>query len=171
MTIRFSILLGMIVFASVSRLIPHPWNMTPIISIALFGGARFAKTRQASLIVFSSLFLSDLMIGLYPMMPVVYIGFAVVLLVGARLRDRQEWAPIGFSVLLSSFLFYLITNFGVWAFSGLYPKTIDGLFQSYVMGLPYFRNTLMGNLFYSLVLFGGFHLAELRFKVLRRSLI
>ena len=169
MNFRFSVLVGMIVFAAIARLIPHPWNFTPVAAMALFGGARFSKSSHAYFVVFGALFLSDLFIGLYPRLPIVYVAFAVIIRIGIWLRNKKGVMPIAGAVLLSSLSFYLITNFGVWAFGTIYPKTINGLFQSYIVGIPYFRNELMGSAFYSLLLFGGFHLAEKRFPVLRSS--
>ena len=71
------------------------------------------------------------------------------------------------AAMTSSALFFLVTNFGVWAFGSLYPMTWDGLIACYVAAVPFFRNTLQGDLFYTLVLFGGFRLLERRFSGLR----
>jgi hypothetical protein len=69
--------------------------------------------------------------------------------------------------LASSVLFFVLTNFGVWAFDALYPKTLEGLMACYVAAIPFFRNTLLGDLSYTVVLFGGFALLERRIPVLR----
>ena len=64
--------------------------------------------------------------------------------------------------LAASILFFVVTNFGVWALDSLYPRTLEGLVICYVAAIPFFANTLAGTLFYTAVLFGGFALADLR---------
>ena len=69
--------------------------------------------------------------------------------------------------LAGSVLFFVWTNFGVWAFWNLYPHTLEGLVACYTAAIPFFRNTLLGDVVYSTALFGGFALAERFLPVLR----
>jgi len=78
---------------------------------------------------------------------------------------------VGGAALTSSVLFFVLTNFGVWLVSDLYPRTAAGLVGCYIAAIPFFRNTLAGNAFYTLVLFGGFALAQRYIPVLRQELV
>ena len=164
---RFVVLISVILAAAASRLIPHPPNMTSVTAIALFGGAYFSDRRLAFLVPLSALFLSDLVLGFYRHMEVVYISFALIVSIGLWLQKHRTALAIAGAALGSSVLFFVLTNFGVWAFDALYPKTIEGLIACYAAAIPFFQNTLLGDLLYTAVLFGGFALLERRLPVLR----
>ncbi|EMN01413.1 hypothetical protein LEP1GSC035_4117 [Leptospira noguchii str. 2007001578] len=66
--------------------------------------------------------------------------------------------------LVVSIQFFFISNFSVWAFSSLYPKTIDGLSTCYIAALPYFGGTLLDNLIYTPALFGVLNQVERKIK-------
>ena len=163
---RLIVLISMILAAAASRLIPHPPNMTSVAAIALFGGAYFSDRRLAFLVPFSALFLSDLVLGFYRHMEVVYISFALIVAIGLWLQKHRTALPIAGAAAASSVLFFVLTNFGVWAFDALYPKTIAGLIACYVAAIPFLQNTLLGDLLYTAVLFGGFALLERQLPVL-----
>lgn len=166
---RFTMLVTMILAATASRLIPHPPNFTPIAAIALFGGAQFSSKRAAFLVPLAGLFLSDLVFGFYSITPVVYGSFALTVCLGFWARRSAQ--RISFAAIASAILFFVLTNFGVWAMDNLYPKTVAGLIDCYVAAIPFFRNMLLGNLLYSALLFGGFALAENRFIRLREPAV
>lgn len=173
-TPRFRIVVGMILTAAISRLIPHPPNFTPIAAIALFGGAYFRDKRTAFLIPLAAMLLSDLILGLLrygvgvvgSSMPFVYASFALIVSLGFRLREHRSVDRIIGAAFASSILFFVITNFGVWVAGSLYPRTIEGLVTCYVAAIPFFQNTLLSNALYTTLLFGGFSLAERRFPAL-----
>jgi len=174
--LRFLVLAGMILGAAASRLIPHPPNFAPIGAMALFGGACFAHRGAAFLVPLVAMFLSDLGIGLlsgdlslglHRLVPVVYGSFALIVCVGFWLRTRRSVASVAAATLTSSVLFFIVTNFGIWAFGSWYPKTWQGLVACYVAAVPYFRNTLLGDAVYATALFGGLALAERSFPALR----
>jgi hypothetical protein len=167
---RVTVLIGMIAAAALSRLLPHPPNMTSVTAIALFGGAYFADRRLAFLMPCVGLLLSDMVLGFYAHMEVIYLTFALIVCFGFWLRNRQTAASIAGAALASSVMFFTVTNFATWALGSLYPKTIDGLVACYVAGIPFFQNTLLGDLFFSALLFGGFTLLESRFVSLREPL-
>jgi len=171
MNARPLFLAGLIAAAAAARLLPHPDNVTPVAAIALFAGARFADKRMAFLVPLAAMFLSDLVLGLYPLLPVIYGSLALIVGLGFLLRRRESAARIAGAGLAGAVLFFLITNFAVWAVpSGtLYPKTAAGLLDCYAAGLPFFRNEVLGTAFYTLVLFGGCALAERRFAPLRET--
>jgi len=165
---RFQVLSGMVLVATLSRLLPHPWNFTPIAAIALFGGATFSKKWQAFLVPLLALLISDLVIGFYAQMPIIYLSFSLVVFIGFWLKHRNGFVSLTSAVLTSSLLFFLITNVGVWAFGTLYPKTLAGLMQCYIAGIPYYRNMVLGDAFYATLLFGGLALCERAFPIIRR---
>lgn len=138
--------LGLIVLAVASRLIPHPPNFAPITGIALFSAARFSNKFVAILIPFISLLLSDLFLGLSLINVFVYAGFGLILAVGFLTKK----ASIS-TVLLSSVLFFIVSNLGVWFL--YYPITLEGLTSCFTLAIPFFTNTLLGDLVYTGVLF------------------
>jgi hypothetical protein len=164
---RFIMLATMILAAAASRLIPHPPNFTPIAAIALFGGAQFAFKRAAFLVPLTAMFLGDLVLGLHARIPVIYGCFALIVCLGFWLREQRSAGRIIVAALAGSVLFFVITNFAFWASTSLYPKTVAGLAECYVAAIPFFRNTLAGDLFFTTVLFGGLALAEWRLPRLR----
>jgi hypothetical protein len=147
-----------IVGAVLLRLIPHLPNFAPIAAMALFGGTYLNK-KYALVIPLLAMFVSDLFLGFHSTMPYVYSSFFLTGLIGLWLRSHKNWKNVLAASLGSSVLFFLVTNFGVWA-SGWYPQTLTGLTQSYLAAIPFFRNTLAGDLFYTGVFFGGYELAK-----------
>jgi hypothetical protein len=166
---RFLFLAGMILVAAASRLIPHPPNFTPVAALALFGGASFANKRAALLVPLAGLFLSDLALGFYALTPVVYGSFALIVCLGFWLRRRQTvWRIAGASVA-GAVLFFVATNFAVWAFGDLYTKNWGSLADCFIAAIPFFRNTLVSDLLCSALFFGGLALAEKRWPTLAET--
>ena len=168
---RVAALTAIILAAALSRLIPHPPNMTSVTAVALFGGAYFSDRRLAFLVPLAALFLSDLVLGFYHHMEIVYASFALIVCIGLWLQKNRSALHIAGAALASSVLFFVLTNFAVWAFDSLYPMTLDGLIACYVAAIPFFRNMLLGDVLYTVLLFGGFALLERRFSMLHESSI
>ena len=169
---KYHLIVGLIVLALVGRLIPHPEDFTPMLAVALFGGAMLSG-RMAYVIPLVAMFLSDLLMGhsITWMTPVIYACFALGTGVGQWLGRDRTWAKTGLVALGGSFLFYVVTNFAVWITSDglysqipLYPHTLDGLIQCYFMALPFFRNDIAGNVLWTAMLFGLFVLIQLWIK-------
>lgn len=148
-----------ILLAVVMRLVPHPPNFAPIAALALFGGAHFDK-KLRFIIPFSAMIISDLILGFDGATPYVYFSFFLIILVGSLLHKHQKLPHLVGASLTSSVLFFLITNFGVWAAGSMYTKDLSGLMNSYAMGIPFFKNTLLGDLFYTGAFFYGFSLVR-----------
>lgn len=159
-----------IIFAlALFRLLPHWPNVSPVAAMALFGGAYFADKRLAFIVPFVALFLSDLVLGLHNSMIFVYAGFALTVAIGFLLKGRINVTNTAFAVVLSSGLFFLLTNFGAWLMSGLYAKTAAGLLQALIAGIPFLQNSLLGNLVFAAVIFGGYRLLQQNVSVLRKA--
>jgi len=158
----------MVILAAVVRILPHPWNFTPIGAMALFSGAMFRDRRIAFLFPLVALFAGDLFVGLHRLIPIVYASFLVSVFIGTWLADRLGILRIGGAVFLGALQFFLITNFAVWQLFGTYPHTPAGLAACYIAGLPFFGNTLAGDAVYTTLFFGIFALAERLFPTLNQ---
>jgi len=163
---KIALPVAIIMFAVILRLVPHPPNFAPIAAMALFGGAYLSK-KYALIVPLIALFVSDIVIGFHSTMPFVYVSFILIGFIGLWLRKRRSLKWILGTTLSSSLLFFVITNFGVWAVGDLYPLTIDGLTRSYYLALPFFRNTIIGDLIFVGLFFGSF---ELVLRLLQRNL-
>ena len=164
---RHGVLVGLIVVAALSRLVPHPPNFSPVEAIALFAGAFFVDRRLAILVPLAGMALSDFFLGFHAGVPVVYGCIALMAWFGRGLaKDRSPLRIAGYG-LASAVFFFVVTNFFTWAFASLiahetYPYTFAGLVECYVAAIPFFKNQLAGVAFYCTVLFGTFALLERR---------
>jgi hypothetical protein len=169
MNARILVLISAIVAAAALRLVPHPPNFSPIDAMALFSGAYLGRRALAFAAPLAALLLSDLVLGFYSGMWVQYLTVALVVLLSWLALKRVSPLRIGVAAGASSVLFFLVTNLGVWLLSGMYPQTLPGLGACYVAAIPFFQNTLAGDLFYSGLLFGGFALLERAVPALRQG--
>jgi hypothetical protein len=165
--IRNLLIVAMILFAGVIRIIPHPWNLTPVGAMALFSGAAIRNRLMAFAVPLLALLAGDLFIGFHILMPVVYASFLLSIMIGWWLRERRTAPRIGGAVLVGAIQFFLITNFGVWMLLNFYSKTLAGLAACYIAGLPLFWNTLAGDALFSALLFGALFLAERTYPAFR----
>lgn len=168
----------MILAAALTRLLPHPPNFSPVEAVALFGGAYFASRAWAIAVPLVAMFLSDLALGLVnggiyfqyfasAHFAAIYLCIALTAVLGFGLRGKVSGARVlGYS-LLGSVLFFLLSNAAVWltAVPG-HGACAQGLMPCYVAGLPFFQWTVLGTLFYSALLFGGFALLRRRLPIL-----
>ena len=132
-----------------SRLIPHPPNFTPVIAIAVLSNYFFKNIYMSLLVLFLSLFLSDLIIGLYSNMLLVYLSVLVVALIFFKNFKSVNYKNLFFASFIGSLIFFLISNFGVWVLGSLYEKNLQGLIECYVLAIPFFKNTFLSTLFYT----------------------
>lgn len=172
----------LIVIAALTRVLPHPPNFSPVEAIALFGGAHLLSKRWALIVPLAGMMVSDLVLaaingGLYASwfsgtgIWVVYLCIALTTVLGFGLRGRVTGARVlGYS-LGSSVLFFLVTNFAAWLGDPMYAKTLGGLGQSYLAGVPFFQWTVLGTLTYAAILFGGFALLRNRVPALRAQTV
>ncbi len=145
------------------RLLPHPWNVTPLGAMFLFSGATFRSKRDSLLVPLVALLVSDYAVihflyhGKYPWFsPYTWLGFVLVGLIGWTLRSKIAWVRVGVASITGSVVFFLVSNFEVWVDWKLYPHTLAGLLNCYVAALPFFRNSLLGDLAYAALMFGSY---------------
>jgi hypothetical protein len=158
---KLYLVITMILAGAMMRLIPHWPNFTPIAAIALFGGTFLRRKDLAFLVPVAAMLLSDLIIGFHSTMLPVYLSFIAIVGMGLVLQKRLTIVNTFSASLASSAIFYLVTNFASWT-SGLmpYPMSAAGLMQSYIAGLPFLFNGVLGDLFYTSVLFGAVYLVS-----------
>ena len=176
------VLAALILVAALSRLLPHPPNFSPVEAIALFGGAFFASRALAVLVPLLAMLVADLALGLLhgglyagwfgsAGFWLVYLCIAASVVLGFGLRGRARAGRVLAYCLAGSVLFFVVTNFGAWLASPMYPRSGTGLLQANVAGIPFFQWTLQGTLAYAALLFGGFALLRARLPVLRPSTV
>jgi hypothetical protein len=164
---RGLLIVGMILLAALIRIVPHPWNLAPVGAMALFSGAVIRNRLVAFLFPLAALAAGDLFIGFHVLVPVVYASFLVSVGIGLWLREKRTIARLGGAIVVGAVQFFLITNLGVWIFLHSYPRSFAGLVACYVRGIPFFWNTLAGDVFFSALLFGALFLAERTYPALK----
>ncbi|MFD2935235.1 DUF6580 family putative transport protein [Spirosoma flavum] len=171
--IRLTTLTILVLATALFRVIPHWYNFTPIAAMALFGAASFERKWLGLAVPLAAMLISDALIGFHSNMGAVYGSFGLTWLLGLWALQRPTAGRIAAASITSSVLFFLITNFAVWYGSTFYPQTAAGLMTCYVGGLAFYNGTsfflngLLGDLFFSAVLFGGYYLLQQRYLVLR----
>lgn len=151
--------IAILVLVGVSyRIVPHPPNFAPVAAIALFSGFYFR--RYFIFIPIAVMLASDILLGFYDwkLMAVVYLSFILISLIGIVMRKNKSVLTLVGCALSGSVLFFLTTNFAVWFFAPWYSHNFQGLLQCYLMAVPFFKNTLAGDMFYTSVIFGCYEL-------------
>ncbi|WP_109021221.1 DUF6580 family putative transport protein [Leptospira kobayashii] len=150
----------MVMAAVASRILPHPPNFTPLLAVSLFSGAFLSDKRLAYGVPLLAMLISDLYFGFHSLMPVIYLCMALGVYSGFRLLpDRPALKTAGYTIA-GSVLFFLVTNFAVWLTSGMYPLNEQGLVACFALAIPFFQNSIAGDLVYTGALFGGMYLLE-----------
>jgi len=152
----------LIILAAMSRLVPHSPNFTPIGALGLFAGA-YISMRRFWLVPLAALLISDILIGFYhPVTMVsVYLAFILCAVIGRKvLLEHRSIFRVGAITLSASVIFFVLSNFGDWLSGFNYPVTWEGLVTCYVMAIPFFGNTVMGDLFYVALLFGTYEMVR-----------
>jgi hypothetical protein len=162
---EFILALFFVLAGVILRLLPHAPNFTPIAAIALFSGVYFSR-KTALILPVAAMAVSDMFLGFYDIkiMTAVYGSFILSVVLGFWLKNSKKWQTIGEAAVLSSVLFFIITNFAVWIFTPWYEKTFFGIIECYAMALPFLKNMLLGDLFYTASLFGVYELVKILIK-------
>ena len=166
---RFTLLALLVFFTVATRLIPQPENVNAIGALAIFSGAMFRDRRIALILPLVSLFLSDLVLGLHILIPVVYASFAVNVLISRRLAASRTIMGISWATLLGAIQFALVTNIACWAL--YHPLTWDGIVSCYILAIPYFLNSFAGDAGYAVMLFGMARVAEAVIPAVRERVV
>ncbi len=180
---RFLTLLALIIIATLSRLFPHPFNFTPMIAIALFGGAYMKNIFQAVALPIHILLITDTIIeiqtgfGFHSGTLLVYVAFASIALASMYLLKKVTLGNLFFASVSGSLFFFLLTNFAFFypisavpnPILGQYPHSMIGIVASYEAGLPFLKNQILGDLVYCGLLFGTFALLEKKFTAIRMA--
>ena len=153
-----------------ARLLPHAPGVWPVAATALFAGRTFRIPALALIVPLVAMALSDLALpgDDWRVMLVVYAAILVPALAGMASRRWHGALPVVAAMVSSSLIFFAATNFAVWAFNNMYPMTFEGLVQCYVAALPFLDKTVLGDLLWTGVLFGGAWLVQHR-PALRRA--
>lgn len=152
----------LIAFGVIGRLVPHPPNVTPVLALALVAGALLPR-RRAVAVPLATMAVSDLFLGLHPLVPFTWGSFLLVTLFSARLLRKKP--SVRHALVLSiagSTFFFVVTNAAYWASSPMYPKTLAGLGEAFFLALPFFRNMILGDLTFTALVFGALALAGAR---------
>jgi len=152
------VLISFVLISALTRLVPHPPNFAPITAMSLFAGAYFTRKQLAFIIPLLAMLISDLFLGFYTISVFVYLSFAMITWLG---QQKNKVTPK--IVLLGSVLFFLITNLGVWFL--YYPKTIEGLVTCFTLAIPFFATSLLGDVFYSVIMVFGFSAINRRLQL------
>lgn len=157
---KIFIALGLVGIATLGRLIPHPWNMTPVAAAATLAGVKLGK-RFAVVVPLLAMFIGDIVIGFYNwhMLVVVYASMSAIGFVAYLSRGREGVAIFLARPIAASVLFFLTTNAAVCFFGTMYQHNGAGLLASYIAGLPFFGRDIVGNLLYTALFFGVYEYA------------
>ena len=153
-----TVLISFIIVAILVRLIPHPPNVAPITAVALFAGTHFSSKHWAVLMPILAMLITDTFLGFFMITPVVYLAFVGIIALGFVIKKMN----IG-SVLLSSLLFFTVTNLGVWFL--YYPLTTEGFITCFNLAIPFFGYSIIGDLFFSATLIFGYRFAAKRLQL------
>ncbi|MGF1669788.1 MAG: DUF6580 family putative transport protein [Balneolaceae bacterium] len=176
---HFALVTGFIGLAVLSRILPHPYNFTPLGAIALFGAAYFTDKKWAIIIPLVAMWISDLFLNNLVYTSIyggftlfnwgmlwIYGSLILIALLGMKVLKKVTVPRIIGGALSASVIFFIVSNFGVWLTSPMYPLNFGGLIASYTAAIPFFHNTLAGDLVYCSVLFGAYEYAKFKYPSL-----
>ena len=176
---KISIIVALVLAAGLMRLIPNTNGFVPVTAATVFAAAFIGRKGWAVLLPIFSVWATDLVLNntIYssyfdgfawftPGSVFQFSAYALISLLGFQVGQNASSARIGGFSILSSLIFFLVTNFGVWVSGGIYLKDFTGLMECYAMGLPLLERSLIADVLFAQVLFQGFSLAQKRFPAL-----
>ena len=181
LNLQTGVLSIIILLAAFTRIMPHPPNFSPMAAIGLFGAAHFAKKWQAFFIPLIGIWVSDLVINNYVYSSSSsnfvwfysgfywqYISYILIIFAGLFIFNRGISLTKMFGGMISSSgIFFLVSNFGVWAGGTMYPKNFSGLITCYAAGVPFIHNTIISDVLFTTVLFGTYYLLQVEYSSLK----
>lgn len=165
----FWLVFGIVPLLILTRFLPHPDNFSPFAAAFLFSGAYLGKKWYAYILPLAALFFTDMYLGLYPSIGFTYLAYILTVIIGQKVSNKRSISMVGLGALMASITFFIVSNLGVWAIDGMYTRDFSGLVQCFTMALPFFKNTLLGNIIYSGVLFSLYELAKSNLPALQRA--
>ena len=153
-----------LVVAVLSRFVDHAPNFTPTIALALFGGVYLPK-KYTIIVPFIFMFVSDLFLGFHDTMLYTWGSVILISMFGAWMRPYNKFSNFLFAGTGSAVVFFIITNLGAWP--TLYPLTWQGLSECFVAAIPFFRNTFVSTVVYSVVFYGAYEIIASQLKKTR----
>lgn len=154
----------LVLSAVVSRLISHEWNFTAMGAVAVVAGFLISHRWLALAVPLTALLISDVFLSFHNTMVSVYLGYALMTFVGIVMSTKPKLVPVVLSSLFGSFLFFVISNLGVWFEGQLYPRTLVGMTNCFEMALPFFKNEMMSTLILSPIILFAFKFSEPFFR-------
>ena len=145
--------ISLIFVLALSRLIPHPPNITPIIAVAIMSSFFFKNIYLSIVVLLTSMFLADIFIGFYDGIFFTYISLVLITFVFFKINNKINIKSLFIFGFFGSLIFYLVSNFGFWLVSGIYEKNINGLITCYILAIPFFKNTLISTIVFSYAAF------------------
>ena len=152
--------IGLVLLLAFSRLIPHPPNFTPIIAVAIMSGYFFRNINMSFVVLLTSMLLADIFVGFYEHMFFVYLSLFLITFIFFKIANKINFKNLFVFGFFGSLIFYLISNFGVWATGILYEKNLNGLINCYFLAIPFFKNTFFSTIIFSYAAFFANHLYE-----------
>ena len=156
--------ISLILLLAFSRLIPHPPNFTPIVAVAIMSGYFFKNIKLSFVVLLIAMLLVDVFLGFYKHMLFVYLSLFLITFVFFKMSDKINFKSLFVFGFLGSLIFYLVSNFGVWASGVLspitnlpYEKNLNGLINCYFLAIPFFKNTLFSTIIFSYAAFFANH--------------
>ena len=145
--------ISLILLLVVSRLIPHPPNFTPVITIAIMSGYLFKNIFFSFTVLLVSMLMGDIFIGFYKNMFFVYLSLFVITYVFANINNKINYKNLLIFGFFGSLIFFIISNLGVWLIEDLYIKNLNGLMECYILALPFFKNTILSTFLFSYIIY------------------
>jgi hypothetical protein len=145
-------IISLIILIIISRIIPHPHNFTPIISFAIMGSWLFQNQMKTIILTFIIMVTSDLILGFYENIFYVYAALLFIILSFAK-NKKYNYQNLILKGFLGSLIFFVLTNFCVWIFEDIYPKTLSGIFSCFIYAIPFFKNTLISTVMFNYIIF------------------
>lgn len=157
---------ALIIFAAILKAITFPVSFNPIIAISLFSGVVITDKKLAFLMPLLAMFVSDIILEVFNIAPGFYglgqvgnyVSLLLVTVLGFGMKKINAINVVGFS-LASSLVFFFLSNTNVFFFDALtYEKSLTGWMTCIAAGVPFIKNGLITDLFFSIVLFGTYQL-------------
>jgi predicted Fe-S protein YdhL (DUF1289 family) len=152
---KYSFPIGLILILSLSRLIPHPPNFTPIIAVAIMSGYFFKNINLSVAVLLVTMFISDLFIGFYENLIFVYLSLLLITFIFSKIVKKINFKNLFIFGFTGSLIFFIISNFGVWVLGspGInnipYDRSLNGLVECYILAIPFFGNTFVSTLIFT----------------------